>query len=120
MNTLKKCEACGSDTEFRIEGSTEGFFCTKCDWALVTSHIPEIAQDITKYRVYLLHADPHNLKQIKALSSLANVNFIKAREMTNMQRPLIIEDEAIEIDNARKALDKAAIKYQIEPKFPYS
>ncbi|MEW8029212.1 MAG: hypothetical protein AB2806_15940 [Candidatus Thiodiazotropha sp.] len=119
MSEIKKCEVCGADTEFRVEGSTEGFFCTQCDWALVTTRIPEIAQDITKYKMYLLSADPHNKKQIKFLSEVANINFLQARKMAQGERPLIIEDEALVIDKARKVFNEASIQYEIEPDFPY-
>lgn len=119
MDTTKKCEKCGADTEYRIEGSTEGFFCNQCDWALVTTRISEIAQDITKYKMYLLSADPNNKEQVKLLSEVANVNFLESRRMAKEKRPLIIQDEALVIDKARKVFDKAFIRYEIEPNFPY-
>ncbi len=119
MNEIKKCEKCGADTEFRVEGSTEGFFCTQCDWALVTTQIPEIAQDITRYKMYLLSADPHNKEQIKLISEVANINFLQARKMTQEERPLIIQGEALAIDKARKVFSQASIEYEIEPDFPY-
>jgi hypothetical protein len=119
MDTIKKCEKCGADTEYRVEGSTEGFFCLQCDWALVTTRISEIAQDITKYKMYLLSADPNNKEQIKLLSEVANVNFLQSRKMAQEKRPLIIQDEALLIDKARKIFDKVSIRYEIEPKFPY-
>jgi len=119
MGEIKKCEECGADTEFRVEGSTEGFFCTQCDWALVTTRIPAIAQDVTKYKMYLLSADPHNKEQVKALSEVANINFLQARKMAQEKRPLIIQDEALAIDKARKLFEELSIQYEIEPDFPY-
>jgi len=120
MNELKKCEECGADTEFRVEGSTQGFFCTQCDWALVTTRIPEIAQDIVKYKLYLLSADPHDKDQIKVLSKIGNINFLQARKMAQEEeRPLVLQDEALVIEKARKCFDKASIQYEIEPYFPY-
>ena len=119
MSEIKKCEECGSDTEYRVEGSTEGFFCTKCDWALVTTRISEIAQDIVKYKMFLLSADKNNKEQIKALSKVANINFLQARKISQEEKPLLIEDEALVIDEARKLFDGLSIEYVIEPKFPY-
>lgn len=119
MREIKKCEECGADTEYRVEGSTEGFFCTQCDWALVTTRIPEIAQDIAKYRMYLLLADAHNKEQIKVLSEVASINFLQARKMAQEKRPLIFEDEALAIDKARNIFNGLSIKYEIEPDFPY-
>jgi len=119
MNELKKCEECGADTEFRVEGSTQGFFCTQCDWALVTTRIPEIAQDIVKYKLYLLSADPHNNDQIKVISEVANINYLQARKMAQEERPLVIQDEALVIDKARKYFEEVSIQYEIEPHYPY-
>lgn len=119
MSKIMKCEECGADAEFRVEGSTEGFFCTKCNWSLVTTRIPTIAQDITKYKMFLLSANPHNKEQVKALSEIANINFLQARKMAQEKRPLIIQDEALVIEKARKLFDKLSIHYEIEPDFPY-
>lgn len=119
MSEVKKCKNCGADTEFRVEGSTEGFFCTKCDWALVTTHIPEIAKDSTHYKMYLLSADPNNKDQIKLLSQVANINYLQARKMAREDMPLIIEGEAVVIDKARDALNQVSIEYDIKPSFPY-
>ncbi len=119
MSDIKKCEECGADTEYRVEGSTEGFFCTQCDWALVTTRISEIAQDITKYKMYLLSADSKNKEQLKAVSEVANVNFLQAKKMSQEDRPLVVEDEALAINEARKTFDKLSIRYEIEPNFPY-
>ena len=60
-----------------------------------------------------------NSKNTKALSKVANINFLQARKMPQDERPLIIEDEALEVDKARKLFDSLSIKYEIEPDFPY-
>ncbi len=119
MSEIKKCEECGADSEYRVEGSTEGFFCTQCDWALVTTRISEIAQDVTKYKMYLLSADTGNKEQVKALSEFANLNFLQARKLTEKERALIFEGEALEVDKARSVFNQLSIEYEIEPKFPY-
>jgi hypothetical protein len=119
MGEYTKCEKCGSDTEYRIEGSTEGLFCTKCDWAIVTTHIPKIAQDITRYKVFLSSADFKNKDHVKTVSIVANKNFVQARKMIQESRPLLFEGEAIEVDKVRDALKSVGVKYEIEPIFPY-
>ena len=119
MNQVKKCEECGADTEYRVEGSTEGFFCTKCDWALVTTRIPTIAQDITKYRIYLVSADQHNKEQVKVIADVANINFLQARKLVQEEKPVILQGEAVEIDKARNLLNDVNVEYIIEPNFPY-
>lgn len=114
-----KCEVCGAKTEYKIEGSTEGVFCTQCDWAVVTTHIPEIAQDITKYRLYLLSVGNRSKDKIKALAKVENINLIQASKISKEEKPLIAEAEAIEINEVKKIFDDLSINYAIEPDFPY-
>lgn len=113
------CEKCGAVMEVRKQSTTEGVFCPSCGWAVVTSHVPEMLQDITKYKMYLLSADPQNKEQLKAVSGVANVNFLQAKKMSQEERPLVVEDEALAINEARKTFDKLSIRYEIEPTFPY-
>ena len=119
MGEYRKCEKCGSDTEYRVEGSTEGLFCTKCDWAIVTTHIPKIAQDITRYKVFLSSADFENIDHVKAVSKVSIQNLVQARKMIQERRPLLFEGEAIEVDKVRYVLSSVGVKYEIEPNFPY-
>ena len=120
MAMIKRCEECGAITEHRVEGSTEGFFCTKCSWSLVTTVMPEIDADITKYKIYLLFANVHNKDHVKALSEVANANFLQAMKMAKKDRSLIFEGEALEVKKVIKILNKLSIKYEIIPKFPYA
>ncbi len=120
MAIIKRCEECGAITERRVEDSTEGFFCTKCSWCLVTTLIPEIYADITKYKIYLLFANAHNKDHIKALSEVVNANFLQAMKMAKKDRPLIFEGEALEVSRVIKNLNKLSIEYEIVPKFPYA
>lgn len=119
MGNKRKCEKCGSDAEYRIEGSTEGLFCTKCDWAIVTTYIPNIAQDITKYKVFLSAADFKNKDHIKVVSMVSNKNLLQARKMIQEKKPVLFEGEAIEVDKVRNALNSVGVKYEIDPTFPY-
>jgi len=120
MVIIKRCEECGAITEHRVENSTEGFFCTKCSWSLVTTVMPEIDANIIKYKIYLLFANAHNKDHVKALSEVANVNFLQAMKMVKKNRPLIFEGEALEVNKVIKILNKLSIEYEITPKFPYA
>jgi len=115
----KKCEVCGGNLEFRVQGSTEGFFCTQCDWSVVTTSIPPIVSDIKKYQIYLLSADYQNKEQIQAISKVANVNFLQARKMMQKRRPLLFEGKAIDVEKNRTILNEFSIQYEIIPYFPY-
>jgi hypothetical protein len=119
MKENKCCDICGADIEYRIEGDTEGVFCTRCNWSLVTTHIPKIAQDINIYKMYLCSADPNDKDHLKALAKVANINLLQAKKMAKENKPLIIEDEALAIDKARNILNDLSIKYDIYPSFPY-
>ncbi len=116
---MSKCEKCGAKTEYRVEGSTQGLFCTTCDWNLVATKISEIEQDITKYKLFLVFFDPRNKDQLKALAKSANINLLQARNMSKKDKPLVIEGEAIEVAKIKKLFDFLSIKYTIEPEFPY-
>ena len=115
----EKCEVCGSKTEYRIEASTKGLFCTQCDWSVVSTCIPEIEQDIIKYKVFLLPIDNINKDKIKVLAKAANINLIQAKKMYKERKPFILEAEAIEVNEVRKIFDDWSINYVIEPDFPY-
>ena len=109
------CEKCGSVMENLDQGSTIGLICANCGWNVVTSKMA----DGKNYKIYLLSADPQNRKHIKAISVVANVNFLQAREISQKERVLIVEDRASAIDKVRKLFDECFIRYEIEPPFPY-
>ncbi len=120
MIEINKCQHCATNLEHRIKGSTQGLFCNQCDkWVIVTTYIPEIRQDKTKYKIYLLSADSQNKQHIKALAEAANINFLQARKMIQEDKTLILEDEAVVVDRVRKTFKDLSIKYDIEPLFPY-
>lgn len=117
---IEKCGTCGTHLEHRIEGSVQGSFCPEChNCCVVTTYIPQIAQDIAQYKIYLLSADYNNKEQIKVISKIGRVNFLQARKMIQATRPLLFEGEAIEVDKARAILQGLPILYEIEPDFPY-
>ncbi|NET62610.1 MAG: hypothetical protein F6K47_42920 [Symploca sp. SIO2E6] len=60
MEDRNECEACGARVEYRIEGSTQGLFCTQCGWSLVTTYIPKIAWGITQYQRNRVSCDDDN------------------------------------------------------------
>ena len=119
MGKENKCQKCGAETEYRIEGSNEGFFCTKCDWSVLTTHMPKIAQDITNYKVFLSAANFKNKDHVRVVSKVANKNLLQARKMIQERRPVLFEGEAMDVNKVRNALKSAGVRYEIEPTFPY-
>lgn len=113
------CEACGQKVEFRREGSTQGLFCTNCDWALVTTYIPQIELDETLYSVRISGTDLHDKNHIRAVSAVTGLNFIAARKLLQQDRPLVFEGKAPKVLEVRDTLASAGLSYLITPRFDY-
>jgi hypothetical protein len=121
METLMqptKCEACGGELEFRREGSTQGFFCKTCDWAVVTTYIPRIDLDQTKYGLHAIGGDFHDENQVRAVAQVSGLNFIGARKLLQQGDPLVLEARAPEILAAKIRLNEAGLRAEISPPFP--
>ncbi|MBW8849770.1 MAG: hypothetical protein JF600_03210 [Xanthomonadales bacterium] len=118
MNML--CEKCGGAMEVRREGSTQGLYCTQCDWAVVTTVFPEIKKDMTQYEVRVTQGDVHNDGQIKAVASAAGVNFLAARRLLGEREPLVYSGRAIKVLEVKNSLESAGLTCVISPAFIYS
>ena len=55
---LESCAACDSELEHRRERSTQGAFCQNCGWSVVTTYVPPIQLDETRYEVRVANGDP--------------------------------------------------------------
>lgn len=115
----EKCEACGGEVEFRREGSTQGYYCKRCGWAVVTTYIPPIELDETKYQVRIADANYQDEKQVKAVSSVSGLNFLQARKLLQQKNPVVFEGEAPKVLKARDALIMAGLHCDISPPFSY-
>jgi len=113
------CEKCGSLMEVRRQGSTQGLYCTNCDWAVVTTYVSDIIKDSKIYEVFLKQADMENRNHLKALSEIANVNLLQARKIAKGSDELIFRGEAVDVDNVRNKLKGVGIAYFITPDFTY-
>jgi hypothetical protein len=114
-----KCEACGGEVEFRREGSVQGFYCKDCDWAVVTTYIPKIELDETKYQVRVSGGDFHNEEQVRAVSAVSGLNFIAARKLLQQENSLVFEGEAPKVLEVRNKLADAGLRPEISPQFSY-
>jgi hypothetical protein len=119
MNNLSQipCEKCGSPTVMRSEGSTQGLYCTKCDWSVVTTHIPEILLDTTVYEIRLTGGDYRNEEHVKTVAHVSGVNFLAARKLLQQKSPLVFTGLASRIVEIRKTLNSVNLKHQINPAF---
>jgi hypothetical protein len=116
----ERCEKCGGELEFRVEGSVEGFFCKSCDWAVVTTHIPQIQLDETPYEVRVTNGDYHDERHVKAVAEASGVNFLAARNLLKETSPLVFKGEATQVAKIRRALETVGLTPDIRPPFPWS
>jgi len=113
------CEKCGSLAELRQEGSTQGVYCTKCNGVVITTSIPEIRKDITKYEVRISGGDAHNEQHVKLVATISGVNFLAAQELLREPESTIFKGRAMKVTGIRDALEKSGIIYRITPEFRY-
>lgn len=115
-----QCEHPDCEAETKVEGSTQGLYCTKCQkWLVAATYIPPIDSDTQEYRVILESGDFRNTEHVKAISSVSNVNFLQARNVLREAAAEVIKDKARTVQTAVSLLDSVGIRYRIEPDFPY-
>ena len=112
------CTKCRNEMEYKIENNTQGWYCSKCTNAIVTSYISKIDLDETKYEVILLENNDINIDNIKMLSKLTGDNFIKSKEILS-NGGIGFSGLARDIDNKIKILKEYKIKYLVKPKYLY-
>jgi hypothetical protein len=115
-----KCPECGGALEARREGSTQGLFCTKCDWSVVTTYLPDVLRDTTSYQVSVTSADFKNDQHLKAVAHLTGINLLAARKL--LQAPgdfVVFTGLAQEVTSVRDTLRAAGLGFKIEPSFPW-
>ncbi|MCD2511653.1 hypothetical protein [Comamonas endophytica] len=113
----RRCPQCGSPAEKIHEGLTIGEKCTRCNWSVVTTYIPSIEQDDTLYSINLKNANHHDKDQIKAISKIAGINFLQARNLLQKEKIIVFKGKATEIKLIKSILENANISINIHPKF---
>ena len=96
-----------------------GMKCPKCGWGWVTSYIEPKLKDVTVYSIFLEQGNELGVESIKAVSKVANCNFIQAKEMIIRAPQQMAEGRAVDIERYVKLLNKASVKYYIEPGWTY-
>ncbi len=114
------CEKCGGVLEFRRQGSTGGLFCTKCDWSVVTTYLPEILQDLTTYDVKVISGDYRNDQQLKVVAQVAGVNLLTARQLLKDTHGFVVfTGIASKVTEVRDMLTSGGLTFEITPSFPW-
>jgi hypothetical protein len=114
------CPKCGGALEVRRDASTQGLFCTKCDWSAVTTYLPEILRDTTTYEVMVKSGDFKNGRHLKAISQIADVNLLAARKL--LQGPgdfVVFTGLAHKVKSVRDLLAAAGLEFETRPSFPW-
>lgn len=119
-NKALQCEYPDCEAEAKVEGSTQGLYCSKCQrWLVVATYIPPIDSDVQEYRVIVVGGDYRNTEHVKAISSVSNLNFLQARNVLQEAAAEVLKDRARTVQSAVSLLARVGIRYRIEPDFPY-
>lgn len=117
---ISLCPQCGGGLEPRSEGSTRGLFCTNCEWAVVTTALPDILRDTSTYTIKVTHGDFKNNNHLKAIAQLAGFNMLTSRKLLQQSESFAVATgSARKIGAARDTLLSAGLGFVIEPPFPW-
>ena len=113
------CEKCGAEMVPIDLDQSIGMKCPKCGWGWVTSYIEPKLEDTTVYSIILEQGNEPAAEAIKAVSRVADCNFIQAKERIIGAPEQMMVGRAVDIERCIKLLDKASVKYYIEPEWIY-
>ena len=104
----------------RREGSTQGVFCTKCDWSVVTTVLPDILRDTSCYEVKVTSGDFKSDRQLKAVAQVTGGNLLAARKLLQQSGHFVVfTGAAPAVAAVRDVLTAAGLGLAIEPPFPW-
>lgn len=113
-----KCEKCGASMVEYREGHSVGFTCMNCGWGVATSYFETHELDLTVYSI-IVQGNKATPVAIKAIASIANVNFLQAKKLIEMPEAIVFEGNASSILKKKAILGNAGIAYRITPEFHY-
>lgn len=113
------CEKCGAEMVPIDTDKPIGMKCPECGWGWVTSYIEPKLEDVTVYTIFLEQGNEPDTEAIKAISKVANCNLMQAKALITRSPQKLAEGRAVDIDNYAGLLNKASVKYCIEPEWPY-
>ena len=113
------CEKCGTEMLPIDMHKSVGMKCPKCGWGWATSYIEPIKVDTTDYNVVLLAGNIPSKESIKTIANIAGISFLQAKKMIENAPTSLLIGKAVAVKEAIVALERSALNYQVEPKFPY-
>ena len=113
------CEKCGTVMVPIDPDKPVGMKCPKCGWGWVTSYIEPKLEDQTVYTIILDRDNEPGVKELKAISEVAGCNYLQAKSLITEASKKLVEGIATDIECYIEVLDKASVRYHVEPKWPY-
>ena len=111
------CERCGGELAGFREGSAQGVKC-RCGWSVVTTDIPAIKVDETKYEVRC-RGDYQNKVHIRVFSEVTGCNFLTSKNTLKKGLALVFVGQAEEVFRVRNILVSAGVVCEITPDFSW-
>ncbi len=119
MDTLV-CPDCGGPLEGFQEGLSGGARCAVCGWSVVTTALPGILRDRTRYEVHVLGVDPHSHAQLRAIAGVMGLNLLQVRKGLEQPRTfLAFSGTAAEVSRVRDAFRECGLRFEIRPDYPW-
>ena len=119
------CPRCGATLEAIGLGadptvlSERGVLCPSCGFGIVSTYIPPMVADETKYTVSLCQDPTPKHDVLRLLMSRLHLGVLDARTRITQSDVAILEGSAVDAFHLRAELDESGLDYRIEPDFPY-
>ena len=114
------CDKCGREMNYKIESSTQGWFCDYCGWNIVTSFIKPIDEDTETYCIFICNDNEKSIRKIKCIAQISGENYVKAKELLNSDGSLLCKGDAKSVKQTIQMLVQNKIRFTVEPEFPYN
>ena len=109
-----KCPECGTIMNETYEKPSLILSCPKCGCKIATTRWEEIDLDDKEYEIVLVANNNPTLDQIKVISSITGVNFIKSKEIITRGKP-IFKGSPVQVKDIIKTLKEKLLDYSISP-----
>ncbi|MBR1599899.1 MAG: hypothetical protein IJ661_13455 [Lachnospiraceae bacterium] len=113
------CEQCDIVMESFSDNSVIGWRCPKCGWAIVTSNLGKIHNDIVEYSIYITNPINASVDRIKLVAKITNTNYLNAKKLLEEGNCCIYKGKAVDVKNIIEELIKVEINYDVCPSFEY-
>jgi DNA-directed RNA polymerase subunit RPC12/RpoP len=113
------CPKCGSEMINIIEERTIGTRCPQCGWSVVTTYTHPIDQDVGRYEIEIKKMDHPSENQIKVISNLSGINFLRARKKIKEGGLVFFQITARQTASIKKMLIDAGLSPIIKPEFKW-